>query len=116
MEVCTVCGEKADIEMMDGSWFCATHDPLKEEAKHARDALIERLAAAACDTSPCYGTCPPFEHFTDEEKVIFRRQVQPLVPAVVEFVAEWLDDYWFEGLKVASIANDWRQEMKEVTS
>jgi len=122
MHVCTVCGAKADIEMMDGAWYCETHDPLAAEEKHAthakRDALVERLAELDHDLNvdrrvahQDYRRLPEWQKQRHRNRVL--RNIWPLF---VEFTAEWIETqgqvlYRILPIESSSLSRHWHEEM-----
>ena len=78
--------------------------------------LIERLARSEAERKERY---PEVTWSWDDDEMAefrdaWRRNVAPVVPVVVEFVAEWIEKgHIYIGLDSEQIAAAWREEMGE---
>ena len=82
-----------------------------------RDDLLDRLAKVKFDQdSGSFG--PAWDQIDDEEWEEYARDVEPFMPVIAEFVAEWLTTEPEDGHRPAlpNLAADWRADMNEENS
>jgi hypothetical protein len=76
----------------------------------AKDDVIEALAKARFE-----GFNPgaeAWEEIRPVEQTMFRDMVREDWPLIVEFVAEWINDYWgIESVEATAEARQWEKDM-----
>lgn len=75
-----------------------------------KDDLVERLARA-CHMQLEYEDDCEFDAATDEHQAEMRDFGVALTPTIVEFVAEWIEQFAPYEVEPGGLAHEWRTEM-----
>lgn len=87
------------------------------EPPSGQDELIEAMAAIAY--GPEGGVfCPAYDQLEEDEKDEYRDRVREYLPAIVEFVTDWIHDNVCDEVRRRELSTDamsvcaaWREEM-----